>query len=192
MGKKISTYAKENELTYMAVWRMVKKDLLPHEFLPSGSIRIIDDMQETNNCVALYARVSSSENKNNLDKQLGRLESFAIAKGWTIKHSVKEIGSGLNDKRKKLEKLLTYTDYDILLVEHKDRFARFGTNYVSLLLSQTKRKLFIINEKEENSHEDLMQDFVSIITSFTARLYGLRRSKRKTEKMIKELNEQSI
>ncbi|NCD01339.1 IS607 family transposase [bacterium] len=189
MKKKISTYAKERDLNYRTVWRMVKNNQLPHEVLPSGTILVVDDEIELNNDirVALYARVSSSENKDNLNRQLKRLENFAIAKGWKIKYSIKEVGSGINDKRKQLEKLLAKTDYDIILVEHKDRFSRFGVNYIEQLLNQTNRKLFIINDKDKNSQDDLMQDFVSIITSFTARLYGLRRGKRKTEKIIEDL-----
>ena len=76
---------------------------------------------------------------------------------------------------------------DIILVEHKDRLARFGTNYIEKLLSLDNRKIEVINP-QMNEKDDLMQDFVSIITSFCARLYGKRRSKRQTEKLINELN----
>lgn len=193
MKKKISTYAKEHNISYRTVWNMVKSNKLAYEKLPTGTILILDSDSKPNSDikVALYARVSSSENKDNLDKQLNRLESFAIAKGWKIVHSIKEIGSGLNDKRIQLEKLLNKRDYDIILVEHKDRFSRFGVNYIENLLNQTNRKLYIINDKQDNTPEDLMQDFVSIVTSFTARLYGLRRSKRKTEKLIEELKNEN-
>lgn len=193
MKKKISTYAKEHDISYRTVWNMVKSNKLPYEKLPTGTILILDSDNKLNKDikVALYARVSSSENKDSLDRQLSRLESFAIAKGWKIVYSIKEIGSGLNDKRLQLEKLLNKRDYDIILVEHKDRFSRFGVNYIEQLLNQTNRKLYIINDKQDNTSEDLMQDFVSIITSFTARLYGLRRSKRKTEKLIEELKNEN-
>lgn len=193
MKKKISTYAKEHNISYRTVWNIVKSNKLSYEKLPTGTILILDSENKSNSDirVALYARVSSSENKVNLDKQLERLENFAIAKGWKIVHSVKEVGSGLNDKRIQLEKLLNKRDYDIILVEHKDRFSRFGVNYIENLLNQTNRKLYIINDKQDNTPEDLMQDFVSIVTSFTARLYGLRRSKRKTEKLIEELKNEN-
>ncbi|MFA5759904.1 MAG: IS607 family transposase [Clostridia bacterium] len=193
MKKKISTYAKEHNISYRTVWNMVKSNKLAYEKLPTGTILILDSENKSNSDirVSLYARVSSSENKVNLDKQLERLENFAIAKGWKIVHSVKEVGSGLNDKRIQLEKLLSKRDYDIILVEHKDRFSRFGVNYIENLLNQTNRKLYIINDRQDNTPEDLMQDFVSIVTSFTARLYGLRRSKRKTEKLIEELKNEN-
>ncbi len=72
-------------------------------------------------------------------------------------------------------------------MEHKDRFCRFGLKYIKLLLEKQGRELLIINEVNDDK-EDLMQDFISIVTSFCARVYGKRRTKRNTEKLIKELN----
>ena len=71
-------------------------------------------------------------------------------------------------------------------MEHKDRLTRFGFNYIKILFEESGMEIEVINESE-NDKDDLMQDFVSIITSFCARLYGLRRSKRKTEQLLKEL-----
>jgi predicted site-specific integrase-resolvase len=73
-----------------------------------------------------------------------------------------------------------------IVVEHKDRLTRFGFNYLDKLLAMQGRKIEVIN-LAENGKEDLVQDFVSIVTSFCARLYGQRRSKRKTERIIAEL-----
>ena len=78
--------------------------------------------------------------------------------------------------------------FNILLVEHKDRLTRFGFNYIDILLKTHNKKLEVIN-LADNDKEDLIQDFTSIITSFCARIYGQRRSKRKTEQLIKELND---
>lgn len=189
MKQKISTFAKEHNLSYLTVYNMVKRNEIPSETLPTGTILILtSDIKKVNrSAVILYARVSSSENKDNLDSQMKRLRLYAYAKGYIVVREVKEIGSGLNDKRNKLASILEADDYSKIIVEHKDRLARFGTNYIKLLLKKLDKDIEIINEVEDNSREDVMQDFVSIITSFTARLYGLRRSKRKTEKLIKEL-----
>ncbi len=190
MKKKISTYAKENDLSYLTVYRMVKDNKLKHTVLPTGTILIIDEGVTCNTGpvrAALYARVSSSENKNNLASQLDRLTNYASAQGYNIVHSVKEVGSGLNDTRRHLAQLLNKTDYDVIIVEHKDRFSRFGINYIQSLLNQTGRRIEIINNTNENTKEDLMHDFISIITSFCARLYGLRRCRRRTEEIIKGL-----
>ena len=98
--------------------------------------------------------------------------------------NIKEIGSGMNDNRPKLMKILKDAKATKLIVEHKDRLARFGLNYIQKLLELDNRKIEIINP-QTNDEDDLMQDFVSIITSFVARLYGRRRSRRLTEKIIK-------
>ena len=93
----------------------------------------------------------------------------------------------MNDNRKKLESLLVDKTITKIIVEHSDRFSRFGMNYIQKLLEIDNREIEVINTCS-NDRDDLMQDFVSIITSFTARLYGQRRSKRNTEKLIRELN----
>lgn len=77
---------------------------------------------------------------------------------------------------------------NFIVVEHKDRFARFGFNAYKVLLNNEGRDIEVVNEAE-NGKEDLLQDLVSIITSFCARLYGQRRCKRKTERIIKELQD---
>lgn len=144
------------------------------------------------NKVVLYARVSSNENKNNLESQLERLRLFAIAKGYQVVKEIKEVGSGLNDNRSKLNYLLEkeLNEFKILLVEHKDRLTRFGFNYIDILLKSHNKQIEVINLVDSDK-EDLIQDFVSVITSFCARIYGKRRSKRKTEKLIKELEDES-
>ena len=115
---------------------------------------------------------------------------YANAKGYKTKYNIKEIGSGLNDSRPKLIQLLSDNDIDIILVEHKDRLTRFGFKYIETLLELNGRKIEVINNIDDDK-DDLIQDFISIITSFCARIYGQRRCKRKTEKIIKELNDPS-
>ena len=96
------------------------------------------------------------------------------------------MGSGLNDTRKKLTSILSDRNFDILIVEHKDRLSRFGANYIQIILAETNRVLEIVNGSD-NDKDDLMSDFAAVITSFCARLYGQRRAKRKTEKIIADL-----
>lgn len=107
-------------------------------------------------------------------------------KGYPITAVVKGIGSGVNDTRPKLLKLLTDPTVGLIVVEHKDRLTRFGFNYIEQLLAMQGRQIEVIHQAE-NEKEDLIQDFASIVTSFCARLYGQRCSKRKTERIIAEL-----
>jgi len=190
---KLSSYAKELGISYKTVWRLWKAGKLNAYQLPTGTVIVREGIEnKLSNKVCIYARVSSSENKNNLKKQAERLKEYAIVRGYQIYKIVEEIGSGVNDNRKKLNQLLMDKNYNKLIVEHKDRLTRFGFNYIQILFNQIGKKIEVVNEAE-NDKQDLMQDFISIITSFCVRLYGLRRSKRKTEKIIKELkNEKNL
>lgn len=172
---------------YRAIWNRIKKGQLETEKTSNGGIRIIIDENKEQR-VAIYCRVSSSENKDNLERQKERVLNYCAAKGYQIEKVVCEIGSGLNDNRQKLEKLLLNPAITKIVVEHSDRFSRFGMNYIEKLLEMQGRAIEVIN-KQDNNRNDLMQDFVSIITSFTARLYGQRRTKRKTEELIKAIEE---
>lgn len=187
MKYKISQYAKLNKVTTRTVWNWIYKGELNIERTKTNRVLIVidEEVKKDLNC-AIYARVSSSENKSNLEKQKERLLDYCAAKGYKVTKIVTEIGSGLNDNRVKLESLLLDISISIIVVEHKDRLARFGINYIEKLLELNNRKIEIINTND-NDRDDLMQDFVSIITSFTARLYGQRRTKRNTEKLIKAL-----
>ena len=190
MRYKISKYAKLQGVSYRTIWNWLYAGKVKYERDATNHVWIIEDEPQPKRqpLVAVYARVSSSENKSNLDTQAERLISYCNAKGYKVEKVVKEIGSGLNDNRQKLEKLLTDETIGIIVVEHKDRLARFGLNYIGKLLGMQGRKIEIVNNMQ-GEREDLMQDFVSIITSFCARLYGQRRGKRNTGKLIKELSE---
>lgn len=188
---KLSDWARKMGISYRRAWQMFKDGKLPNaRQLPTGTIVVLEEQTEKEKLlskdVAIYCRVSSHENKDNLEKQAERLKEYAIAKGYNVKHVVKEVGSGVNDTRPKLVKLLKQKDYRILLVEHKDRLTRFGFNYLKLLAEEQGKTIEVVNCAEEEK-EDLVQDFVAVIYSFSAKLYGLRRAKRKTEKIIKEI-----
>ena len=95
-------------------------------------------------------------------------------------------GSGINDQRPQFLALLADTSISHIVVEHKDRCSRFGVAYIQTLLKTQDRELVIVNEVDEGQ-EDLMQDFVAIITSFCARLYGRRRATRKKSYLLAAL-----
>ena len=137
--------------------------------------------------IVIYSRVSSSENKSNLDSQADRLLQYCNAKGYKVHDIIKEVGSGLNDDRKKLIKILKDPSITKIVVEHKDRLTRFGFNYIKIL---SNAEIEVVNNVD-NNEQDLMQDFVSLVTSFCARLYGRRRTRRVTEKLINSLTNDS-
>lgn len=192
--EKLTDTAKRYNITYQTAWNYYKAGRFPGSRKIGNSIFVpIEDNEENpgrdiNSC-ATYARVSSSQNVSNLDSQSKRLQEYCAAKGYTIVKQVKEVGSGLNEDRKKLNKLFDDDSWSVLVVEHKDRLARFGFHYLSMLASSQGRRIEVINVAEQGSEEDIVNDLVSIITSFCARIYGKRRAQRKTETIIKELHD---
>ena len=190
MKYKVSQYAKKYGVSIRTVWNWMYSGRLKTERTETNRILIIEDEdKKINDAVAIYARVSSSENKDNLERQKQRLIDYCSARGYKVIRVVTEVGSGLNDNRKKLESLLMDESVKKIVVEHSDRFSRFGMNYIEKLMKLQGREIEVINE-QSNDRDDLMQDFVSIITSFCARLYGQRKNRRRTEKIIEELSKQ--
>ena len=187
MSKTLKEYAKEHRVGYRTAWNRFKAGKIAGATkTETGRVLLLDTPLVFEPKVAIYARVSSSENKPNLVSQAERLEHYARARAWPVVSVTCEIGSGVNDKRKKLESLLKQDGWNILLVEHKDRLTRFGFNYIQTLVELSGKRIEVVNPAD-NDKADLMQDLVSIIYSFSARMYGLRRAKRKTEHIISAL-----
>lgn len=186
---KLSEYAKQNSISYQTAWLHYKQGLIPNaRQLPTGTVVIDETTNNKTDYTIVYARVSSSENKSNLELQAERLTQYCIANGWTVNEVVKECASGLNDERPKLIKILQERKVTRLVVEHKDRLTRFGFNYIKVLLNDCD--IIVVNKCDDN--QDLFEDFVSLVTSFCARIYGKRRTKRKTEQIINALESSDI
>lgn len=185
---KLSEYAKLHGVTYRTAWNRFKAGKIKGAVqIETGTIEVPEVVLERPSYgVILYARTSSSQNKKLIENQVERLKNYAAAKGYKVKKIVKEFGSGLNDERKQLSKILSEDKYDKIIVENKDRLTRFGFNWIQLL---TKNRIEVINEVKEKD-EDLTKDLISIIHCFSARIYGLRRSqnlKKKIEQDIKDI-----
>ncbi len=187
---KLSDYAKQVGISYITAYRWYKSGQIKGYQMDTGTIIVTErDIVGKPLKIGIYARVSSSGNKANLDSQAERLVSYCSAKGWQVAKVIKEVGSGVNDSRPKLIELLQDESITTIVIEHKDRLTRFGFKYIETLLALQGRQLEIVN-LADNGKEDLMQDLVSILYSFSARMYGQHRAKRKTEKIIKELEAQ--
>ena len=117
-------------------------------------------------------RVSSADQKADLERQLGRLAEFSSRERLTVIRSVSEIGSGLNGHRAKIMRLLSDPAVQTIVVEHRDRLARFGSESIEAALAACGRKLIVVDQTEMK--DDLVQDMVDVLTSFCARLYGRR------------------
>ena len=151
--------------------RVGKRTILVDEPAPS--------VVKTNN-TALYARVSSSDQKADLDSQVARLATYAANNDLKVSTVVTEVGSGMNGKRAKLTKLLLDPTIGTIVVEHRDRLGRVNTELVDAALKASGRKIVIVDSSELN--DDLVEDMVAVLTSFCARLYGKRGAKNRALK----------
>lgn len=179
---RLSQYAKQMGVSYRTAFRWWKAGKLDAYQLDTGTI-IVRDPVVSLPTVALYARVASANQKQDLERQLERLRDYAAAKGYHVVKEVTELASGLNDQRPKLSKLLGDSSIGTILVEHKDRLTRFGYHYIEQLLACQGRKLEVVLPTDTD--HDLVDDFVAVITSLAARIYGRRNSKRRAEQVKK-------
>ena len=130
----------------------------------------------------------SSDQKADLEAQVSRFLTFASGQGFTVAKSVMEIGSGLNNQKPKLLNLLSDPEVQIILVKHRDRLMRFGSEYIEAALASQDRKLLITDP--QGLKDDLVQDMIEVFTSFCARLYGRRSAKNKVKKAVKAVQDE--
>ena len=150
--------------------------------MPTGTIIVYPPEVITKGSVALYARVSSGDQKADLDRQLSRLVVYANDNKLSVVKSVTEVGSGLNGHRTKLMALLRDATISGIVVEHRDRLARFGSDYIESALASSGRCLYVVDSTEMK--DDLVQDMIDVLTSFCARLYGRRSARNKALKAL--------
>jgi putative resolvase len=122
--------------------------------------------------VVIYARVSSHDQRADLDRQVSRLTAWAIGQDLRVRQVVVEVGSGLNGKRPKLRRILSDPDAKVIVVEHRDRVARFGVGHLEAALSAQGRRIVVADPGETT--DDLVRDMIEVLTLMCARLYGRR------------------
>jgi predicted site-specific integrase-resolvase len=178
---KLADWSRQEGITYQTAWRWFKAGKLPVEAYktPSGAIIVRPAEVESEGSTIVYARVSSHEKRGDLERQAQRCAAFCASRGWVVERIVQEIGSGMNDERRKLCALLSKPPAR-LVVEHKDRLTRFGFNYLEMLLGKLGCEVVVIN-RDDSERDDLMKDLVAVITSFCCRLYGQRRGATKAK-----------
>jgi excisionase family DNA binding protein len=137
---------------------------------------------KTTDLTVAYARVSSHDQKNDLDRQCQVLEIYCASKGFDYE-LISDLGSGLNYRKKgliRLIKLICSSQVNRLVITHQDRLLRFGSELIFSLCEHFGVEVIIINRTEDRSfEEDLAKDVLEIITVFSARLYGSRSPKNK-------------
>ena len=183
LDMKLSQYAKRAGVTYKTAWRWWKQGQLDASQTPTGTVIVREPVLPAPPLgrVARYARVSSADQQAGLDRQRQRLRDYAAAKGYTVAKEVSEMASGLNDHRPQLSRLLTDPTIGTLVVEQRERLTRFGYEDIRQLLVTQGRQLEVLFPSETD--DELVDDFVAVLTSMAARLYGRRTGKRRTAHM---------
>ncbi|MBT2386781.1 IS607 family transposase [Streptomyces sp. ISL-11] len=132
--------------------------------------------------IGLYARVSSHDQKADLERQVARLSAWAAKAGHQVVRVESEIASGVNGSRSKAKCLLADPDVTTVVVERKDRLGRMNVELVEAALSAHGRRLVVLDDGEVA--DGLVQDIVDVLTSFCARLYGRRSAKNRARKAL--------
>jgi len=147
--------------------------------------------REIGDKAAIYSRVSTRKQANagNLERQTQRLKAHCQSAGYEVIAVFEEIASGTNESRRELRKLLKMVitgKVNVVVVEYKDRLARFGYKYLELLCKSHGARIEAIEEKaSDDENEELIKDLVSVVASFSARLYG-KKGGRKAKKELEE------
>lgn len=146
------------------------------QYLQFKGIQTENDIRDT----VIYARVSTRNQKDDLQNQVEFLKQFCNAKGIIVNQCIEDFGSGLNYNRKKWNKLLDEVmenKIKTIVISNKDRFIRFGYDWFEKFCEKFNTKIIIVNNETLSPNEELVQDIISILHVFSCRLYGLRKYK---------------
>ena len=148
--------------------------------IPYSEIKKYLERREETRAV-IYARVSSTDPREDLERQVNYLTNYATAKGYKVVEVLKDIASGLNTGRKgllKLFKLVEGRSVDVVLITYKDKLTRFGFEYLEEFFSTVGVRIEVFGEEPEEATRELVEDLISIITSFAGKIYGMRSHKK--------------
>ena len=155
---------------------------MPARQTATGTILVEDERPVAGGGVAVYARVSFSDQREDLDRQVGRVAAWATQQGLGVTSTVGEVGLGLSGSRSKLKRLLGDPAIGIVVVEHRERLARFGVEYVEAALRAQGRRLVVVEDRQVD--DDLVRDVTEVLTSMCARVYGRRSARRRAERAL--------
>jgi len=194
---KVSDVARMLNVSAVAVRKWIKSGKLGAKrvgklwMIPESELKCFLGEKTREIRAVIYARVSSHKQKEdgNLDRQVERLRAYCSARGYRVVDVITDVASGLKEDRSRLQKLFDIVEKrqaDIVVVEFKDRLTRFGFEYLKRYFESHGVRVDVVEESEKGYMEELIEDFVSIVTSFAARIYGKRSQKFKEIKKVVE------
>ncbi|WP_426988604.1 IS607 family transposase [Pseudarthrobacter sp. Y6] len=180
---RLKEWAAQEGINYQTAYRGVREGLMPVPVRRVGinGKTILVDVPITDvpvPAVGFYACVSSSDQREDLNRQMDRLSALAFAGGMNVVRSEAEICSGLNDSRAKVRRMLADPAVNVIVVEHRERLGRMNIGLVEAALAAAGRKLVVLDSAEVS--DDLVRDMTEVLTSFCARLYGRRSARNRT------------
>ncbi|WP_328414214.1 IS607 family transposase [Micromonospora sp. NBC_00389] len=180
----LKEWAKREGVHPVTAYRWFREGKLPVPARRVGGLILVESppAPAPAGVVVVYARVSSADQKADLDRQVARVTAWATGQGMTISRVVTEVGSALNGHLKKFLALLRDPAVATIVVEHRDRFARFGAEYVEAALAAQGRRLLVADPAEVD--DDLVRDVTEILTSLCARLYGRRAAANRARRAV--------
>ncbi|MGK2320318.1 IS607 family transposase [Gordonia rhizosphera] len=181
---KLAEWARTQGVHPQTAYRWFREDRMPVRArrLDSGTIWVDVADVGPDGRVVVYARVSSHDQRADLDRQVARLTQWATANGHEVGEVVTEVGSGVNGKRPKIRRVLSDPSASVVVVEHRDRLARFGVEYLEAALSAQGRRIVVTDEGE--TEDDLVRDMIEVLTSMCARLYGRRGARNRAMRAV--------
>jgi predicted site-specific integrase-resolvase len=171
----LAAWAERNGVARVTAYRWFRAGLLPVPARRVGRLILVGEPIGEAGLrarAAVYARVSSADQKADLDRQVVRVTAWATDQQITVDKVVVEVGSALNGHRRQFLVLLRDQSVHRIVVEHRDRFCRLGSEYVQAALAAQGRELVVVDAAEVD--DDLVRDMTEILTSMCARLYGKR------------------
>ena len=168
----------------VTAYRWYREGRLPVPARRAGRLILVDPDPKPAGTgrVAAYCRVSSADQKDDLERQAGRVVMGATERGLTVGQVVSEVGSGMNGHRRKLTKVLSDPAVTVIVVEHRDRLTRFGFEHLQASLAAGGRRIVVLDDAETS--DDLVRDVTEVLTSLCARLYGRRSASRRAAKAV--------
>ncbi|WP_045877519.1 IS607 family transposase [Pseudofrankia sp. DC12] len=182
----LKDWAAANGVGYSTARQWFLEGKLPVTARKVGGLILVDEPARPVpvGMTAVYARVSSAGQEADLDRQVARVTAWAAGQGLAVGRVVTEVGSALNGHRQKFLALLRDPVVTVIVVEHRDRFARFGAEYVEAALAAQGRRLLVVDPAEVD--DDLVRDITEILTSMCARLYGRRAAANRAARAVAE------
>ena len=168
---------------YQTAWEWARDGKMPVPVVQTPSGRWLVTAPELGEGRAVaYCRVSSADQRDDLERQAGRVVAGATGRGLVVAQVVSEAGSGMNGHRRKLTRILSDPAVTVIVVEHRDRLTRFGFGHLAASLTACGRRIVVLDEAETT--DDLVRDVTEVLTSLCARLYGRRSASRRAARAV--------